>query len=197
MLNKKNYRTDEELFRQIKKNDAKSLKELYERYYDKLCYFSFGYVKSVDVSKDVVSDVFLNIWIKKETLTIETNLKAYFYKATRNRALRLLSKEKSNFENLKIVDSLNMFSDDTAIGTLEYEELESVIESILNKLPPKRQVVFRLSRIDKLSYKEIAEALSISVNTVQNHMIKAMEYLADEFPNIKNFIVLVLFFIAS
>ncbi len=195
MLSKKNYRSDEELFRQIKKNDAKSLKQLYERYYDKLCHFSYGYVKSIDVSKDVVSDVFLNVWIKRETLTIETNLKAYFYKSTRNRALRLLSKEKSNFESLKIVDSLNMFADDTAIGSLEYEELESVIESILNKLPPKRQVVFRLSRIDKLSYKEIAEALSISVNTVQNHMIKAIKYLAEEFPKIKNFIASILFFL--
>ena len=195
MLSKKNYRSDEELFRQIKKNDAKSLKLLYGRYYDKLCHFAYGYVKSIDISKDVVSEVFLNIWIKRETLDIDSNLKSYFYKATRNRAIRLLSKEKSNFESLKIVDSLNIFSDDTAIGSLQYEELENVIESILNKLPPKRQVVFRLSRIDELSYKEIAETLSISVNTVQNHMTKAMEYLAEEFPKIKNFIVLILFFL--
>ena len=180
MLNENFHLSDEELFRHIKKNDAKSLSLLYQRYYDKLCHFAYGYVKSVDISKDVVSDVFLNIWIKRETLSIDSNLKAYFYKSTRNRAIRLLSKEKSNLESLEIVDSLNIFSDDTAIGSLHYEELESVIESILRKLPPKRQVVFRLSRIDELSYKEIAEILSISVNTVQNQMIKAMEYLAEE-----------------
>ncbi len=197
MLKLNKYLSDEELFRLVKKNDAKSLKLLYERYYDKLCHFAYGYVKSSDISKDVVSEVFLNIWIKRTTIDISSNLKAYFYKATRNRAIRMLSKEKSNLESLKIVDSLNLFSDDSAIGTLHYEELESVIESILRKLPPRRQVVFRLSRIDELSYKEIAETLSISVNTVQNHMVKAMEYLAAEYPKIKNFIVLLLFFIVS
>jgi RNA polymerase sigma-70 factor (ECF subfamily) len=194
MLKKKSQLNDEELFFLVKKNDANALKLLYKRYYDKLCHFAYGYVQSRDISKDVVSEVFLNIWLKRATLNIASSLKSYFYKSTRNKAIRILSKEKSNWEKLKIVDELNIFANNSPFDKIQYKELENVIEAMLKKLPPKRQIVFRLNRVDGLSYKEISEILSISVYTVQNHMVKAMKYINEEYPKIKRIIILLLFF---
>jgi len=193
MFRKKSQLNDEELFFLIKKNDAKAFKFLYKRYYDKLCHFAYGYVQSRDISKDVVSEVFLNIWLKRATLDITSNLKAYFYKSTRNKAIRLLAKEKSNWEKIKIVDELNIFSNNSPFDNIQYEELENVIEAMLKKLPPKRQIVFRLNRVDGLSYKEISEILSVSVYTVQNHMVKAIKYINEEYPKIKRIIILLIF----
>ncbi len=196
MFKKKSQFSDEELFNLVKKNDAKAFKILYQRYYDNLCHFAYGYVQSRDISKDVVSEVFLNIWLKKTTLNITANLKAYFYKSTRNRAIRILAKEKSNnIERTKIVDNINVFSNNSPFDEIQYEEFENIVEAMLKKLPPKRQIVFRLNRIDGLSYKEISELLSISVYTVQNHMVKAIKYFNEKYPKIKKIISLLIFFI--
>ncbi len=193
MFRKRSKLSDRELFSLIKKDDGKAVKILYKRYYDKLCHFSYGYIQSRDIAKDIVSEVFLNIWLKRATIDITINLKAYLYKAVRNRAIRLLAKEKSNLEKFQIADSINAFSNSLPFDKVQYEELEKIVEAILNKLPPKRKIVFRLSRIDGLSYKEISEILSISVYTVQNHMVKAMKYINEQYPRIKKIIMLLLY----
>jgi len=186
------FKNDEELFALIKRNDSKALKELFDKYFISLCGFSYTYVKSVDLSEEVVSDIFLNIWLKRSTLEIKSNLKAYLYTATRNRSINYLAKEKRNWESLEVADSESVSIENLPDEIINFKELESMVESIIQKLPPKRQLVFRLNRIDGLSYKEISNVLSISVNTVQNHMVKAVEFISNQYPNIKSIFTLLL-----
>jgi RNA polymerase sigma-70 factor (ECF subfamily) len=189
-------KNDEELFALIKHNDSKALKELFNKYFISLCGFSYTYVKSVDLSEEVVSDIFFNIWLKRSTLEIKSNLKAYLYTATRNRSINYLAKEKRNWESLEVVDYESVSLENLPDEIINFKELESMVESIIQKLPPKRQLVFRLNRIDGLSYKEISEVLSISINTVQNHMVKAVEFISNQYPNLKSiFTLLVLLFL--
>ncbi len=186
---------DKKLFSLIKENNNKALKVLFERYFVRLCEFSEFYVKNLTLAEEVVADVFLNIWISRNKLKIKTSLKGYLYTSVRNRSLNYVLKEKRNTENIKELTLKNNLPpiDNSPFVELSLMELENAIESLIQKLPPKRQLIFRMNRLYGLKYKEIAELLSISVNTVQNHMVKAIEYMTKHYSQIKSFYIFLFF----
>ncbi|MDR8389697.1 RNA polymerase sigma-70 factor [Aliifodinibius sp. S!AR15-10] len=171
-------RSDRELLTLIKADNQTGLEELYKKYYSQLCDFAFQYVGSVDLSEEVVSDVFLKVWQRRHKLSLDPNFKKYLYTATRNQALNYIEKEKSDNESL----------DDNAEGLVSkkyqpdenfiYKELENRLEFLISTLPPRRKLIFKLSRLEGFSYKEIADVMSISVRTVQNQMVEAIKKIA-------------------
>src|SRR5699024_8263417 len=86
-------RSDKILLLHIQKGEQWALEELFEKYYYRLCDFAFQYVRSVDLTEEVVSDVFLTIWQKRNELVSEGNFKAYLFTAVRNQALNYVKKE--------------------------------------------------------------------------------------------------------
>ena len=178
-MQEKNYCPDCELFQRIKETDAQALKILFERYYTILCRFACRFVKDMLRAEEVVSDVFLNVWLKKDTIEIQANVKTYLYSAVKNQSLNYLKKNKLRGEELEIAIQEHPASDFQADRLIENEELEHDIEALLQKLPEQRQIIFRMNRLDGLRYKEIAEILSISVHTVQNQMVAAVKFLTE------------------
>jgi RNA polymerase sigma-70 factor (ECF subfamily) len=179
------YISDEELLHCIKRDDAHALKILFERHFTFLCYFASRFVKSAHLAEEAVSDVFLNIWLMRGRIEIKTNFKTYLYTAVRNQSLNSIKKNNKHFEDLAVVDKENKTSDMNADKFIQYEELKEDIDLLLRQLPKKRQIIFRMNRLDGLSYKEIAEILSISVNTVQNQMVEAVKFLSQQRPRHK------------
>lgn len=178
--------TDEILIRRIKQHDQKALESLFERYFYPLCDFSYAIVKSIELAEEVVSDVFFNIWSKRNTLEIKNNLKSYLYLAAKNQSINYLNSSKANHEGIDFFKELiDLPEQSTAEAEIEYEELKSEIQLILEELPPQRRLIFKLNRIDGLKYKEIAEQLSISVNTVQKQMVEASRYMEQYKPRLK------------
>jgi RNA polymerase sigma-70 factor, ECF subfamily len=184
------YSTDEVLLSRIKHDDSGALKILFEKYFSPLCFFSNQFVKNTDNAEEAVSDVFLNIWLKRGKIEIKSSLKAYLYTAVRNQSLNYLKRNKIHYEDIEAEDGENLSSDLNADLLINYEELKHEIDILLRQLPKKREIVFRMNRIDGMSYKEIAEILSISVNTVQNQMVKAAKFISDQYPHIKKLFVL-------
>ena len=169
--------SDQTLLKQIKVNNQEALEALFNKYYYNLCDFAFQFVRSFDLTEEVVSDVFLKIWKNRHDLVITGNFKAYMYTATRNQALNYLQKEKrewTSLDELKEESSKRYRPDEE----LMFQELENRIEILINTLPPRRKVIFKLSRIEGLTYQEIADILSISIHTVQNQMVSAVKQLA-------------------
>ncbi|MCX6122455.1 MAG: RNA polymerase sigma-70 factor [Ignavibacteriales bacterium] len=173
---------DEELFQRIKSNDAQALKILFERHYSALCHFACKFVKNATLAEEAVSDVFLNIWLKKEKIELSTNLKMYLYTAVKNQSLNYLKKNKIHLEGIETVVKENITSDLRADKFIVYEESKNAIDNLLQQLPEKRRIIFSMNRFDGLSYKEIAEILSISIHTVQNQMVAAVKFLIDQKP---------------
>ena len=167
-----------ELLERIKENDQSALECLFEKYYYRLCDFAFQYVRSVDLAEEVVSDVFLKVWKARHKMEVKTNFKAYIYTATRNQALNYLEKEKRDFESIDDILYGKPSDDYHPDEELIFQELENHIEVLINKLPPRRKLIFKLSRIEEFTYREIADILSISIHTVQNQMVKAVKKLA-------------------
>jgi RNA polymerase sigma-70 factor (ECF subfamily) len=182
MLENKNS-IDEELFQRIKKGDAGALKVLFEKYFFPLSCFAKKFVKNIHLAEEIVSDVFLTVWLKRERIEIKINLRTYLYTAVRNQSFNYLKKNKIHLESIETAVQENAISDLPAERLITDEELEQDINALLRQLPEQRQIIFRMNRIDGLHYKEIAEILSISVHTVQNQMVAAVKFLTDKHPH--------------
>jgi len=177
--------SDLELFQKIKESDPAALKILFERYFNPLCYFSFQICKSTELSEETVSDVFAELWIKRSRINIQTSFKSYLYTSVKNRSINYYKQEKRISEQ-KELNQLHLITSEIQTDqTVNQKDLEKRIEELLNQLPEKRGLIFRMNRIDGLSYQEIADILSISIHTVQNQMIKAVKFMAEQLPRIK------------
>ncbi|MGD8780165.1 MAG: sigma-70 family RNA polymerase sigma factor [Ignavibacteria bacterium] len=171
---KEKFISDERLIELVGDGNLKAMEELFNRYYKQ---FALKLLKDKDTSKDIVSDIFFNIWEKKNSFIISSSVRAYLYISVRNRAINFLKANKKLYDIEQNKDLKNLIEVSDFAADIENEE---VVEKILSKLPEKKKLVFRLKVIDELKYKEIAEILSISVNTVQNHMVQAFKILSKE-----------------
>ena len=166
---------DNELVRLLLQDDKDAFDELYRRYWPILYNAAFKRLKSIDLSKDITQEVFIDLWLRRGKVEIE-NIQAYLLTAVRFQVLKLISLEKKNasfiepFENMAI----SSFSAD---GEVIDKELAVLFESWLDTLPKKRKAIFVMHYIEKLSTKEIADRLNISQKTVQNQLGNAVQDL--------------------
>jgi len=161
------------LFEKIKAGEIKSFEVLFGQYYKALCNFAFLYLKNEEQTEEIVSDVFLNLWTKREEIVIHHSLKAFLYKSTYYAVVSYFRKTKIEFvDNLNEIYKTDMITPETI---LLKKELNESINNLLNELPKIAGLVFRMKKIDGLKYKEIAEILSISEKTVENHILMAMK----------------------
>lgn len=127
----------------------------------------------------------------------DLDIKPYLYVAVKNTALNKLkvNRRKADVEETSI--NPLYVENRTAEDNMEYNEMEQVLMDTIAELPPKCQEVFRLSRFEEMSYKEIAAELDISVKTVENQMGKALKRLREALERYKKLIVLLLFTLFS
>ena len=141
---------DKNIINLIKSGDQKALEQLYKRYYFSLCNFALQFVKSADYAEEIVSDVFLNIWLKREALTIRLSVKSYLFTATRNRALNYLKTPRVEFREIDETYQNCTTTDLVPDARLNYSDTRNRIEKIINELPPQRRTIYKLSRIEGL-----------------------------------------------
>ncbi len=124
----------------------------------------------LDAAKNLVHEVFIQVWEKFDSLPEDTNYKSYCYTAVRNKCLNYI-RDKKKFVMLENVPENQL----TEINsTLETFELEQKIEAAIASLPEKCRMVFELNRIEGLKYAQIAEKMNISIKTVEAQMSKAL-----------------------
>jgi RNA polymerase sigma-70 factor (ECF subfamily) len=189
MTNFKAY-SDEGLLKLLKQQELGAFEEIYLRYWKKLYSCAFKRVQSREVSEEIVQDIFTSLWVKRETLKIEI-LSAYLYAAVKYKVINHLEKEFSrrNYTELQLNTALQITN--TTEETILLNELNLALENEIKKLPPKRQQIFKMSREDHLSIKQVASTLGISEKTAENQLGKALKVLK---VNLKHFNI---FFIAS
>jgi RNA polymerase sigma-70 factor (ECF subfamily) len=170
-------KSDKILLNRIKRDDQQALETLFEKYYTRLCDFAFQYVRSFDLAEEVVSDAFFKIWQKRDTITSSGNFKAYLYTVVRHRALDLLKKEQRPLDSLDALPAETASSQYQPDEELLFKEFKNHIEALINTLPPRRKLIFKMSRLEGFTYHEIADILSISIRTVQNQMVEAVKQL--------------------
>lgn len=159
-------------------SDRDAFEKIFRSYYERLCNYAYGFLDSSQRSEDVVQAVFLKIWDQREDWDPKTTVSQYLFTAVRNRALNVLRheriKEDSEEEVSRIFQELKEPSSTDDQNT---EELQKAIQNAIDDLPPRRREIFLLSRRSGLTYREIANVLGISVNTVSTQMGRALESL--------------------
>ena len=175
--------------------DAQAIDRLFHEHYEGLSRYAFSILKEQGAAEDVVQQLFITLWEKRDDLEISKDPRAYLYRSTYNRCLNEVKRVKRKGIHTDAAEEYGLASDDDASGCVLGKELEERIETALQTLPEKCGEVFRMSRFKELSYKEIAEKLDISTKTVENHMGKALRLMREELKDYLPLIVITILLI--
>lgn len=160
------------------RRDEPSYKTLFLHFHKPLLELAYSFVHSRETAEELVCDVLMKVWTMKEALLKINNLKFYLYQSVRNSSLNELKKNKKH-SGLDIED-LTMQPDESLYNPEELlikDELNYRITSAINELPPKCKQVYKLVREEGFTYKEVAQLLDISTNTVDRHLNNALHKL--------------------
>ncbi len=160
--------------------DEVAYKKLFFHFFLGLKSFSFSIIKSNEAAEEIVSDLFMDIWIKRKGLTAIEDLKIYLYTCVRNNSLRVHQQnKKAAFFSLDEVQVEFASKDENAEMLLLTHELSHKIDAAIDQLPQRCKLIFKLAKDDKLKYKEIAVLLNISVKTIDNQVAAALKKIAE------------------
>lgn len=165
---------EQTVLKELKNGNSKAIDFLFDKYYQMLCQRCARIIHDPKYAEDIIQELFINIWKKREALVIKYSLKAYLLRATTNRSLNHLRNNKIKFQEIE--DDL-IQNNGCAQLNLELNDTRKALDAYIDKLPPKCKTVFILSRFEQLRHREIAELLNISVKTVENHLAVALSRL--------------------
>jgi RNA polymerase sigma-70 factor (ECF subfamily) len=162
----------------LKHDDPQAMVQLYKSYWKPLYTSAYKILKDKQACEDIIQDVFVQIWHKRSEIQINTSLQAYLSAAVRYAVFRKI-RELKKYEPIA-EEMADLFIDLSATNTIEYKECLQGIAQVVGQLPEKCREVYLLSREQHLSHKEISDKLSISTNTVRNHLTRALRQLRVE-----------------
>ena len=168
--------TDEELISLLVQHDAIAFKEIYDRYWDKLYNAAYKRIKNAEQCEEIIQDIFTKLWQKRENLVINTGLSNYLFVSVRYLVIDYYRKITVRASFITH-GQLNADFDNSTEEFVHLNDLKKQIDLLIDGLPEKCKAVYRLSRIDFKTNKEIAEMLGISEKTVEGHLTKALQHL--------------------
>ena len=176
----------EQLIEDIRNGSMQAFRVIYDQHYLMLCRFAYQFLNDHGLAEEIVDDTIFYLWEHRKDLRLEHSLRAYLMTAVKNKCLNELSSLRhrsqlafssiTNEENREFLDSV-FVDDQHPMGMLIEKELEERILFYINVLPEECRRVFMMSRFDNKKYREIAEELGISINTVKYHMKNALAHL--------------------
>lgn len=160
----------------ISEGDEKSFRILFEEYKSRFYAVALKMTASNVIAEEMVQDIFIKIWQKREDLANIDNIEAYFFTMLYHQVFKYYKKLAIDRKVLKIISESPLFHNITE-ETLLLRDSERLINEAVAKLPLQQQKVFRLSKQDGLSRQQIAEQLHLSPHTVRNHLADATRFI--------------------
>lgn len=166
---------EQNIIQKLKNGDESGLRQMFDTYYSPLCIFALKYIDSFDLAEDLVQEVFIQFWEKKRINELQGSLKSYLFSAIRNNALNHIRQNKK-FRIEELDDEFDILMEDTS----DKEDLDlkkQMLYKELDALSPQSRLVFEAIIFNDKRYKEVAEELDISLNTVKTHFSRALKQL--------------------
>ena len=142
-----------------------------------MCSFAERYVKEQVIAEDIVQDLFVRLWVKNDKIEINSSLKSYFFTAVKNRCFDHIKHQKVVSKSIQEIKSQVSENNNKTDQWFTESELQSIIDSSLEKLPPRCREIFQLSRFEGLKNQEIADKLGLSKRTVELQISNALKAL--------------------
>lgn len=169
--------SDTALTRLMAKGDERSFTEIYRRYAEQLADHAATRLPDLEDARDLLHDLFAELWKNRKSLNIEKNLQGYLYTALNYKIVDRVRKNITREKYAEMVQALR-HSFEPAIDELIYaKETAQLVEKALGELPQKTQEIFRLSRKEHRSIAEIARIMGLSEQTIKNQLTIALNHL--------------------
>ena len=181
----------------LRRGDHRTFERLFKSHYEGLCGYAFRLLHDREDAKDIVQDIFCQLWDNRERLEVRVSLEAYLYKMVYTRCVMSMRHQKVVKEYAEQA-ALDLYLQEV-IQTPEAElklrdkDLHRFIQEAIDKLPPRCREIFTLAQIEHLSHKEIAAQLNVSEKTIENQMTIAFERLRKDL----EWLLLLLLFVKS
>jgi RNA polymerase sigma-70 factor (family 1) len=165
------------LLKQIAEGDRKAFSTLYEQYLGELYRYVYLFTKSKEQSEEIVQDVFLKIWEKRESLAHINSFKAYLYRSAKNLVLDGVRKDTVKLKAHQYLKPRSEQDEAMADERIINRQYEEIAERAIALLPEKRRAIFLMRTRDELSLDEIAAKLSISKSVVKKQLYAAISFV--------------------
>jgi RNA polymerase sigma-70 factor (family 1) len=166
---------DQELFKRISDGDTAAFSGIFQTYANPLYWHAVKLLKSEFWAEEIVQEVFVQLWAKRDLLANIEFPSAYLYKMLGNKAMDRLRRDQLEIKMQYLVaQALHLSQTNETIQSDRWDRMQALLQAAVNNLPEQRKRVYQLKYRDGYSYEEIAEILSISVHTVRNQMSKAL-----------------------
>lgn len=167
------------LGKRIANDDQLAYRQLFIQFYNKLSRFVMGFTKSKELTEEIVSDVFINIWRRRKNIEEIKNMKLYLYVSAKNITFNYL--KKLHRENLTDLDAVEIEPEDPFAdpgAAMITREMNMKLKTAINALPPRCKLIYTLIKEDGLTYKQTAQLLGISESTVDNQVSIALKKIS-------------------
>lgn len=184
-----------ELTYRVKNGDGGAFNTFYEREYKKAYFYAFQYLMDNMMAEDIVQDSFITIWEKRDSLDTSFPLQPYLYSIIKNKSINKLSRlsidkrVKDELLRREYKVNMNALKDDSS-DVMIINQLRERINKIYSEIPPKYAEIFMESRLDGMSYKEIAEKRGITVKSVEYKIAVVLKLFKER---LKDFLLVIIF----
>jgi RNA polymerase sigma-70 factor (ECF subfamily) len=172
---------EKELITGLQLGNRSTFDFLFRNYYSGLCSYAKNYLKSGEISEEIVQEVFVRLWERHNKILIHTSIRAYLYQSVFNGCMNHIKGiQSSGFKHVDLEDVsirhelMSMELTDTEFSKIFSGDVERDLESAISDLPDQCGQIFRMCRVDNLTYKEISNMLNVSRSTVKTQMSRAM-----------------------
>lgn len=169
-----------QLFHEIQSGDRTAFDELFNMYYQRLVTFAKQYTKQHESAEEIACELFVKLWLKRDTLSSVLSPEVYLYVSVKNACLNFIRSNKKRV-TLFVEEEKHAYNEKASgnYSTIEDKELLKLLDAAVASLPEQRRLIFKLIKEDGLKTAAVAQILGLSKRTVENQLYKAVKTLAE------------------
>lgn len=177
----------------LNKGNVDAFEQIYESYWAELYSYAYNILRDKAVCEEIVQEIFFSLWTKRRELQITHSIRAYLFTAVKFQTLNYIKSEKVKRNYAASYGTFKkILFDNSNEENIHLADLKNLVENEVAKLPEKCQQIFRLSRNEHQSVKNIADLLNISHKTVENQLSKALKQLRSSLGQFFSLLILIL-----